>query len=312
MKRSLNVPALFVCFLLFLLPVSAQQKTWDSLMQEAYKASTEKRFADAEKLCREALTLSGSKKERAEQRRASALAHLATILEGEKKSGEAEATARQALEALEVAQKKTPSELPDKVMLQLTIVGVYLDVADVFATQKKFQEAEAFYKKAIEADLKRQREAPPENQVHSPYQRDAVILSWMVSGLTEVGGGLANSYYKLGKLYFDNRMFDKAEQSFAEAVRLTTVKDAKTGEVRENLLCLTNLGVVFAAQGKYPEAEKTLLHAISEFQKVDKLKSDTAMLAIRNYVLTLKKQGRAAEAETFLDKLQAGEVIVPK
>ncbi len=282
-------------------------------MGEAYRATAEKRFPEAEKLCREALAMIGSDKEKTiEQRRASALGHLAMVLESQKKSGEAEVTMRQALEVLEVAQKKKSSEFVDNLFLQLTVVEVYLDAGDVFAEQKKFQEAEAFYKKAIEADLKRQREAPPENQISNNDQNNAFYLSWVVSRLAEAGDGLSTSYYKLGRLYFNNRMFDKAELSFAEAVRLTTVKDAKTGEVRENLLCLTNLGVVFAAQGKYPQAEKTLLHAIGEFQKFGKLNSDTATLAIRNYVLTLKKQGRAAEAETFLDKLQAGEIIVPK
>lgn len=321
MKRSLSVPALLVCFLLFLLPVTAQQKTWDSLMKEGNLASDQKRFAEAENLYREALRVLETRNPKSDQPklRISTLTQLTKALEGQKKTDDAELVGLSAVDLLDATLKNIRSLPTEEKIFAKAVTGkVYQEVADIFIVHKKVVEAENLLLRLIhyQEDWTKETKAKVDKALKSPSGtpgKNEALAEALTASTVENPAG---SYIKLGNLYFDNRDFSKAELCFQEALKLSTPSpvalQTNPGFDDPSPVLLTNLGTAQAAQQKWQPAETNLLRAIIVFQKRNQLNSSVGQNALRNYALTLKKQGRAAEAETFLDKVQAGEIIVPK
>lgn len=321
MKHSLNVPALFVCFLLFLLPVSAQQKTWDSLMQEANQAGDQKQFAEAEGLYRESLRALETRTPKSEQPilRVGTLAQLAKALEGQSKTAEAELVGTNAVDLLDAKLKDFHSlTAEEKIFAKMVTEKVYQEVADIFIAHKKVPEAETLLLRLIryQEGWTKETKTKIDKTLDSPTDtpgRNNTIAGAVMGSLVESPTG---TYIKLGNLYFENRDFPKAENCFQEALKLSTpspIVPRTSPEFSDpDPVLLTNLGTSQAAQKKWQPAEANLLQAIILFQRRNQLNSAAGQNALRNYALTLKKQGRSAEAETFLDKIQAGEIIVPK
>lgn len=321
MKRSLNVPALFVCFFLFLLPVSAQQKTWDSLMQEANQAGDQKRFVEAEGLYREALRALETRSPQRDQPilRVGTLAQLAKAIEGQSKTAEAELVGASAVDLLEANLKDFRSlTAGEKIFAKMVTEKVYLEVADIFIAHKKLPEAESLLLRLIRHQEGWTKEAKTRTDRILDSSTGTVGSAEAIQGalLEASAENPTGTYIKLGNLYFGNKDFPKAENCFQEALKLSTpspIVPRTNSELSDpDPVLLTNLGTSQAAQKKWQPAEANLLKAIVLFQRRNQLNSAAGQNALRNYALALKKQDRSAEAETFLDKIQAGEVIVPK
>ncbi len=321
MKRSLNVFLPFVCLLFFALPVFAQQKTWDELMKDGNLASDQKRFAEAENLYREALRVLETRNPKSDQPklRISTLNQLTKALEGQKKTDDAELVGLSAVDLLDVTLKNlSSSNQEERHYAKLVTVKVYGEVADIFIAHKKMPEAENLLQRLIrhQEAWKKSNEEQVDRALKStgsPQAQNQTILNAAISSSTDNPAG---TYFKLGNLYFDDRKFPEAENCFQTSLKLSTVSPEAAKMVPlevalGNPVLMTNLGIAQAAQQKWQPAEASLLRAIAVFQKRNLLNSTGGQNAIRNYVLVLKKQGRAAEAETFLDKLQAGETIEP-
>lgn len=321
MKRSLSVPALLVCFLLFLLPVTAQQKTWGSLMEAGNLALGQKRFAEAEGVYREALRFleTGNSNRERPILQIGTLSQLAKALEGQGKTAEAESVGMSAIELLDANLKDLrPLTAEEKIFAKAVTEKVYQEVADIFIAHKKVPEAETLLLKLIRYQENWTKETKAKTDKALASSSDTPVSGNAIAGL--VMGALVESptetYIKLGNLYFENRDFPKAENCFQEALKLSTPSPVVPRTNPEfddpSPVLLTNLGTAQAAQKKWQPAEANLLKAIIVFQRRNQLNSSAGQNALRNYALALKKQGRGAEAETFLDKIQAGEIIVPK
>lgn len=322
MKRFMNVPSIFLCLLLFALPVFAQQKTWDSLMEEGNLAFNQERFAEAEGIYREALRVLETRRPKSDQPifRIGTLAQLAKALEGQNKTADAELVGTSAIELLDTNLNDLRSwNAEEKILAKAVTEKVYQEVADIFIAHKKVPEAETLLLRLIryQEDWTKETKARSDRVFDSPSDapgRNNAIAGVVAEALVE---SPTETYIKLGNLYFENRNFPKAEICFQEALR-GSANPRKAASVPppgtdvDSPVLLTNLGTAQAAQQKWQPAEANLLRAIIVFQRRNQLNSSAGQNALRNYVLTLKKQGRAAEAETFLDKIQAGEIIVPK
>ncbi len=121
------------------------------------------------------------------------------------------------------------------------------------------------------------------------------LQSFSNSGVPFDRAGILNN---LGAVYQAQHKFDRAENLFKEALRIT---ESKKGALHPDLTVSLNLlGLLYTAAGRYSEAEEQFQQALKILQP-DKSSFDSRVTRIlQDLSVTYRKAGRNAEADDTL------------
>jgi tetratricopeptide (TPR) repeat protein len=120
----------------------------------------------------------------------------------------------------------------------------------------------------------------------------------------ELRAELAQTLNRLGQLYLELGLFDKADPLFEEGLTLLGEKDPLTAAL------WNNLGFSFMRQGKYAEAEPLFRRSLGN-DTTSRLEDPDRLVWLHNLSALYERQGRLNEAEELLERvLRAKEGVL--
>ncbi len=144
------------------------------------------------------------------------------------------------------------------------------NIANVYRSQGKFDEAEENYKRAV---------GILENSVGAQHPNLATVLN------------------NLAVLYRKQRKFDEAESLYRRVLNI--VEKALGPEHRAVAMGLNNLAVLYQKQGKYSEAEPLQKRALAILEKVFGPDHQDIVIHLKNLAKLQRYMGRADEAADY-------------
>lgn len=274
-----------------------QPNAWETLIRNGDQAVSRKLYAEGERAFRDALALAQKFVER-DPRRAATLITLADILNLQGKRDEAEALARQSLEALEKATAGPISADTSEAFYRTDASVMILDkAASIFVSLKKYSEAEPLYKRAISL-----REEWAKTDA-TPPAGNKDFLQFLAQATTNAQVKLADAYQNLAALYLTERRFDEAQTLY---ITSSKALEAEFGRAAPPFAASqSRLATLYALQGKYEKAAPLYARAVTVFEKTNWLDKAEAAITFENYVLLLRKTGRETEAARMLENARA-------
>jgi tetratricopeptide (TPR) repeat protein len=253
-----------------------------------------KQYAEAENDFRQALTVAEKFGEK-DARFAGSLLYLAQACDAQAKTDEADALAGRAVESMNQALKAYKPKKAEQQFDQTDAASALFDkVADIFASHKKYPEAEGLYQRVVQI-----RESAAKDNPTPKNNED--FFRFMIQATSDVQGQLAKAHEKLGSLYFTEHKFPEAAATYEEAQK---IREANTKTDKRVLAqTITNLATSYAAQAKYSQAEPMYQRALKLFEEANWAEKPETLRTMQLYALTLKNSGRQQEAGAILDKV---------
>lgn len=225
----------------------------------------ENKLAEAETVGREAIALQRQRVGQDAPDVAASLVGLASVLKDEDKKSEAEKTFR---ESAEIAKKTCGNDHPEDVALPLCGVGWVLQ------SEQRLSEAENFARRALSL----------RQQLKAGRARNAL---------------LADSFYQLGSVLWNEGQLAEAEKQTREGLRLYQLNDPKDWQVFKSM---TMLGGILNSENQHAEAEEVLRQAIALARRLPSAEhpADLAQtLCDLAWVLQTEEKLDEAEADTL-------------
>jgi tetratricopeptide (TPR) repeat protein len=273
-----------------------QPKVWDERIAAGQAAMAKAQYAEAEQAFTESLRAAEKIGEK-DARFAGSLLRLAEACNAQSKADEAEGFARRSAAAMDTALKALKPKNSTQEIQAASIAAELFDKAgDIFASHKKYSEAEQLYTRLI---------AVREENTREKHTRDSNedMLRIMAQQMSGAQNKLADANEKLAKLYFVEQKMPEAAPLFEKAVHLR--ESDKNGPKQPLAMTLANLAACYGAQGDSARAEPAYERAISVFEQAGWLERPETTVTMRNYALLLKKTGRDEAAAAMMDRAQA-------
>lgn len=292
MKQRTSGPLLIILFIC--LSAFGQNSAWETPIQAGKDAMAKRQYGEAEKSFREALTVAEKFGEK-DARFAGSLMFLAEACDAQAKTDEAEALAGRAVESMDKAIKAYKPKKAEQQFDQSDAASALFDkAADIFASHKKYPEAEGLYERVVQI-----RESAAKDNPTPRNNED--FFRFLIQATVDVQGALASAQEKLGNLYFTEHKFPEAAATYEKAVK---VREANTKTDKRILAqTLTNLATTYATQEKYSQSEPLYQRALKLFEEANWADKPEAASTMQLYALTLKKMGRDEEARAMLEKV---------
>jgi tetratricopeptide (TPR) repeat protein len=192
----------------------------------------------------------------------------------------------------------------------------YMDrLADVYRSERKYNEAEAMYKRSLvlcegvslidpcqETTLRNLAQVYFEQRQYAkaePLLQRALVVAEFPFGAESAS--VTTSVNDLANLY-------RVERRYAEAVPLYERTIAILGEVAYasksfNLaVALNGLGLTFGEQGKYEEAERLFERSLAILETVKGKDSSDVAASLRNLASVYRRTGRSEQAQSLEDR----------
>ena len=222
-----------------------------------------RRFEEAEDLSRQALEMQRKLVGKSSPELISSLTSLGVVLERRGKLDEAEETFR---EALNIKNSRGEGDGPESAAL-------LENVAHVLRDKQQFAQAEALYQQVLSMRRKLQGEEHPD---------------------------VATSLHNLARVLYDEHRYSEAETIYTEVVarRRRQLGDDHPAVATS----IHNLGLVLAGEQRWAGAEANFREAFTIRRTIFGDTNSIVNESLTNLVFALRQQGKAAEAETLLQK----------
>ena len=274
----------------------AQEAEWSRLIGLGDEAMAKREYPQAEAAYREALKIAEHWKKDA--RLAGALIKLAEACNAQSKKEDAEGFANRSVVTLEEALKAhTPKDASDELQQAEASASVFDKAGDIFATNRKYPDAEAMYQKVLAIRERYTSEKSPLKHGNEDFFR------FMARAFSNALAKVADADDKLADLYRSERKIEEATALYQKSEAL---REKQYGPNQPPVAkSLNDLATCFSLQGKYDQAEPLYKRVIAILEPSGYKEGPQMATALENYALLLKRTAREDEAKDMIQKASA-------